>query len=237
MAENELTISLNTGDVEEIEPDENVFRRGIKDNPRKRFLARYKLWLDSIPHEYPMPYQPYRIGVYIRFYNQTKYSDEEYLSKHKQWFIDDIALCRKWTLVDFYIDKGAKAPKMESSPEWCRLIDDCLSDKIDLIVTQKASNVSDNPMGLSFICRMLACKEHPTAIYFISDDIFTCASYFREDISDRELLPEDWKTLPKDELDELRPEEDVRLITNRSDAAPNPDIFTQEQVQNDERVE
>lgn len=34
----------------------NVLRRHIKDNPKKAALARHRMWLDSIPHEYPMPY-------------------------------------------------------------------------------------------------------------------------------------------------------------------------------------
>ena len=53
--------------------EQNIFRRHIRDNPRTKQLARHKLWLDNIQHEYPMPYVPYRIGVYIRYYNQTKY--------------------------------------------------------------------------------------------------------------------------------------------------------------------
>ena len=31
----------------------NVLRRHIKENPKKARLARHRLWLDSIPHEYP----------------------------------------------------------------------------------------------------------------------------------------------------------------------------------------
>ena len=31
----------------------NVLRRHIKENPKKAVLARHRLWLDSIPHEYP----------------------------------------------------------------------------------------------------------------------------------------------------------------------------------------
>lgn len=58
----------------------NVLRRHIKENPKKAVLARHRLWLDSIPHEYPMPYTPYKIGVYIRYFNQTRH--ENYLEKH-----------------------------------------------------------------------------------------------------------------------------------------------------------
>ena len=166
----------------------------------KAILARHRLWLDSIPHEYPMPYTPYKIGVYIRYFNQTRY--ENYLEKHIQQFMDDIALCPRWTLVDFYVDEGSTAPHMEYSKEWCRLLEDCFIGKVDLIVTQKVSNVSNDWKELSFVARMLAAQEHPVGIYFISEDIFTLASYYLSDLRDTGLLPEDWQVLPKDELDE-----------------------------------
>lgn len=53
----------------------NVLRRHIKENPKKAALARHRLWLDSIPYEYPMPYTPYKIGVYIRYFNQTRHEN------------------------------------------------------------------------------------------------------------------------------------------------------------------
>lgn len=107
MTENELVPQTAEPEVREA-TYENVFRRGITQSPKEKLLAKHRLWLATIQHEYPMPYVPYRIGVYIRFFNQTQYSDEMYLSKHKQWFLDDIALCPRWTLVDFYIDYGSK---------------------------------------------------------------------------------------------------------------------------------
>lgn len=39
-------------------------------------------------------------------------------------------------------------------------------------------------------------------IYFISEDIFTLASYYQPDLRDTGLLPEGWQPLPADELDE-----------------------------------
>lgn len=201
MKENELVAQTEKPEIQEAQY-ENVFRRGIKENPKEKLLARHRLWLATIQHEYPMPYIPYKIGVYIRFFNQTQYSDEVYLSKHKQWFLDDIALCPRWTLVDFYIDYGSKAPHMESSKEWCRLLEDCFSGKVNLIVTQKAGNISDDPDELTFISRVLATQTPPVGIYIISEDIYTIASYFRETLADRNMLPEGWEALPEDELDE-----------------------------------
>lgn len=148
----------------------------------------------------PMPYTPYKIGVYIRYFNQTRH--ENYLEKHIQQYMDDIALCPQWTLVDFYVDRGMTAPHMEYSKEWCRLLEDCFTGKVDLIVTQKVSNVSSDWKEMSFMARMLAAQEHPVGIYFISEDIFTLASYYQADLRDTGLLPEGWQTLPADELDE-----------------------------------
>ena len=183
-----------------VDNNTNVLRRHIKDDPMKEKLEKHRLWMNSMPHEYPMPYTPYKIGVYIRYYNQTRY--ENYLEKHLQQYMDDIALCPKWTLVDFYVDQGQKAPRMEYSKEWCRLLEDCFTGKVDLIVTQKVSNVSSDWREMAFMARMLAAQEHPIGIYFISEDIFTLASYYQPDLRDKGLFPAGWQTLPQDELDE-----------------------------------
>lgn len=178
----------------------NVLRRHIKEDLMKEKLAKHQLWMNSMPHEYPMPYTPYKIGVYIRYYNQTRY--ENYLEKHLQQYMDDIALCPQWTLVDFYVDEGQTAPHMEYSKEWCRLLEDCFTGRVDLIVTQKISNVSSDWHEMAFVARMLAAQEHPIGIYFISVDIFTLASYYQSDLRDEGLFPAGWQMLPPDELDE-----------------------------------
>jgi len=158
-------------------------------------IAEHRLWLQNIRKEHPLTSTPYRVGVYIRYFNQTKY--ENYLDYHIKNFEDTLALCPKWTLVDFYIDEGATAPNMESAPEWCRLLDDCFDGKIDLIITQKVSNVSKKSQEITFISRLLASLDNPVGIYFISEDIFTLASYYRSDIKDTEFLPEGFEVLPE----------------------------------------
>ena len=164
----------------------NVFRRSAEEDAHKELVRRHRAWLDLVRHEYPLPETPYRIGVYIRYFNQTKYPD--YLDYHKKEFADTIGLCPLWTLVDFYVDEGAAAPNMESAPGWCRLLDDCFAGKVDLIITQKVSNVSRKPEELALVARLLACQEHPVGIYFINEDLFTLASYYRPGLQDPEFL-------------------------------------------------
>ena len=165
------------------------------DADKAKQITAHKAWLQNIRHEKPNVNRPYRIGVYIRYFNQTKY--DNYLSYHKKQFSDTIALCPKWELVDFYIDNGASSPNMETAVEWSRLIEDCMAGKVDLILTQKISNVSRNPAEIAFCARMLAAQPHPIGIYFISEDVFTLASYYLEDLHDPEFLPTpDWQVLP-----------------------------------------
>ena len=194
----------------------NVFRRHIIEDPNRERIEEHRRWMNAQQHEYPLPFVPYRIGVYIRYYNQTRY--ENYLEKHTQQFIDDIALCPQWSLVDFYIDRGMTAPRMENSKEWCRLLGDCFSGRVNLIVTQKVRSVSNDPEEMSFVARTLASQPDPVGIYFISEDIFTLASYYRSDLTDRQMLPFGWNVMPADELDvPMVCEEQTSLLLENSE--------------------
>jgi len=165
---------------------------------RSKQIAEHRIWMHNIRHERPNTGTKYKIGVYIRYFNQTKY--EDYLAYHKKQFYDSIALCPNWELVDFYVDEGSTAPNMETAPEWSRLLCDCMDGKVDLIITQKVSNVSKKIHEVSLCARLLAAQKPPIGIYFISEDLFTLASYYREDLFDTYFLPSpDWEVLPDDE--------------------------------------
>lgn len=111
-----------------------------------------------------------------------------------------LALCPNWKFVGFYVDEGSTAPNMENAPEWSRLLQDCYEEKVNLIITQKASNISKKLSELSFCTRLLAALPKPVGVYFVSEDIYTLASYYQEDLHDPYFLPDPgWKILPDDE--------------------------------------
>ena len=162
-------------------------------------IAAHRVWLQSIRHERPSLAEQYKIGVYIRYFNQTRYRD--YIDYHKKQFEDTINLCPNWTLVDFYVDEGSATPNMESSLAWCQLLEDCMGGKINLILTQKLSNVSKKPYEINFCAKLLAHQDPPIGIYFVSEDIFTLASYYVNDPADDLLLSGlDWQPLPEETL-------------------------------------
>lgn len=149
---------------------------------QERKIAQHKEWLKSIRHEHPNPNTKYKVGIYIRYFNQTKY--DNYIEYHKKQFSDTISLCPNWELVGFYIDEGSTAPNMESAPEWSRLLIDCMDGKVNLIITQKVSNVSKKMQEITLCARILATQNPPVGMYFVSEDIFTLASYYQEDLRD-----------------------------------------------------
>lgn len=158
-------------------------------------LTAHKAWLSSIKKEQPLPKHSFKVAVYIRYFNQTKHKD--YLSYHKKQYLETIALCPNWEFIDFYIDEGQTAPNMESTTGWASLLTDCVAGKVDLIITQKTSNISKKQSELTFCSRLLASLDKPVGIYFISEDIFTLASYYQEDLHDPFFLPSaDWNLLP-----------------------------------------
>lgn len=51
------------------------------ESEQSRKISEHRAWLRSIRHERPGTNTPYKIGIYIRYFNQTKY--DNYLSYHK----------------------------------------------------------------------------------------------------------------------------------------------------------
>ena len=161
------------------ELDENEypsFELCLSDNWDSPLVAQHKQWLKTIRHETPNPKIPFKVAVYIRYFNQTKYDD--YLERNKEVFRATLAQYPMWEFVGFYIDNGSTAPNMESAVAWSELLSDCDEGKVNLIITQKISNVSRKIHEVSICARMLAARNPPVGIYFISEDMYTLASYY-----------------------------------------------------------
>lgn len=206
-AEKESTVppkneSLDTTEIELVNKFQEIARTpqlvfsADTSSERAKKIAQHKVWLNTIRHEFPSPATHFKVGVYIRYFNQTKY--DNYLENHISLFEDAFSVCPNWELVGYYIDEGATAPNMESAPEWSRLLNDAMEGKVDLIITQKVSSVSKKIHEVTLCARLLAAMEHPVGIYFLSEDIYTLASYYQHDLRDTFFLPNnDTEALPE----------------------------------------
>ena len=198
MENTELTQFGMTKELEKTEYPS--FELCLSENWDSPLVAQHKQWLKTIRHETPNPKIPFKVAVYIRYFNQTKYDD--YLERNKEVFRATLAQYPMWEFVGFYIDNGSTAPNMESAVAWSELLSDCDEGKVNLIITQKISNVSRKIHEVSICARILAARNPPVGIYFISEDMYTLASYYRDDLRDPSFFPTpDWEILPDDELD------------------------------------
>ena len=157
-------------------------------NEHEQLIDEHRNWLKMIRRERPSKARHFKVAIYIRYYNQTKY--DNYLEYHKKQFLDALSLVPNWSFVGFYIDEGMTAPNMETAAEWSRLLEDSFDGKVDLIITQKISNVSKKISEITWCARLLAAQENPIGIYFVSEDIFTLATYYMDDLRDTAFLPE-----------------------------------------------
>ena len=198
MENTELTQFGMTKELEKTEYPS--FELCLSENWDSPLVAQHKQWLKTIRHETPNPKIPFKVAVYIRYFNQTKYDD--YLERNKEVFRATLAQYPMWEFVGFYIDNGSTAPNMESAVAWSELLSDCDEGKVNLIITQKISNVSRKIHEVSICARILAARNPPVGIYFISEDMYTLASYYRDDLREPCFFPTpDWEILPDDELD------------------------------------
>lgn len=44
-------------------------------NPHEEKIAKHKTWLNSLSREYPNENHPYKVAIYIRYFNQTKHAN------------------------------------------------------------------------------------------------------------------------------------------------------------------
>lgn len=75
-----------------------------RETERNTLLAEHRAWLKEIKRERPLPKTHYRVAVYIRYFNQTRY--EDYLSAHKKQFLDTLALWPKLEVCRFLCGRG-----------------------------------------------------------------------------------------------------------------------------------
>ena len=91
----------------------------LGENMVSPLVAQHRQWLKTIRHEVPNPKIPFKVAVYIRFFNQTKYRDEEYLERNKEVFRATLAQYPMWEFVGFYIDNCKRRRQAQDCAYTC----------------------------------------------------------------------------------------------------------------------
>jgi len=100
--------------------------------------------------------------------NQT--SSYELQKNHYEDMIKEHA---GWTLVGIYADEGISGTSLQHRDEFNRMIEDCKSGKIDLIVTKSVSRFARNIVDCIAKVRELANMVPRVGVFFETEHIYT----------------------------------------------------------------
>lgn len=111
-----------------------------------------------------------RVAAYCRVSTD---SDDQLNSYNSQvsYYTDLIRKNNDWNFVDIYADEGITGTQISKRTNFQRLINDCMNDEIDMVITKSISRFARNTLDTLKYVRML--KERNIAVYFEDEKINT----------------------------------------------------------------
>lgn len=151
-----------------------------KEQKKRKIRKRYKGIntdaLEVIPAKKQFDFYdnevPRRVAVYVRVSTDNLQQTSSY-ELQKNYYESKVLRNKNWTLVDIYADEGISGTSLKHRDEFNRMISDCLSGKIDLIITKSTSRFSRNIEDSVSIIKKLAALENPVGVFFEAENIFT----------------------------------------------------------------
>ena len=103
-------------------------------------------------------YQQTRMAAYCRVSTDSAEQKTSYETQ-KQVYTDMNAKRKDWEMVGIYADEGISGTRADMRPEFNRMIKDCLSGKIDYIITKSVSRFARNTVECLEYVRMLKARN------------------------------------------------------------------------------
>ena len=111
-----------------------------------------------------------RVAAYCRVSTDS----EDQLNSYKSqvsYYTDLINNNIEWCMVGIYADEAITGTKVNKREEFQRMINDCMNNEIDMIITKSISRFARNTLDTLKYVRML--KEKDIAVYFEEEKINT----------------------------------------------------------------
>ena len=111
-----------------------------------------------------------RVAAYCRV-STNSIRQEGSIEAQKLHMRDYINSNSEWELVDVYYEAGVSGTKAESRPELMRLLEDCKTGKIDLVITKSISRFSRNTVDYLDMVRTLTALG--VGVFFEKENVNT----------------------------------------------------------------
>lgn len=113
-----------------------------------------------------------RVAIYVRV-STDSINQTSSFELQKNYYTDIVDRHKGWTLVDIYADEGISGTSLNHRDSFLRMIEDCKTGNIDLIVTKSVSRFARNLEDCIHYVYELRSMPHPVAIYFEVENIYT----------------------------------------------------------------
>ena len=118
-------------------------------------------------------YHQRRVAAYCRVSTDSEEQLTSYTNQ-KKVYTEMIAAKPEWEFAGLYADEGISGTRADKRPQFQKMINDCLSGKIDYIITKSVSRFARNTVDCLDHVRML--KARGIGIYFEEQNIDTLKS-------------------------------------------------------------
>lgn len=92
--------------------------------------------VESLYKRFPNPLQHYKVAVYVKY--QLNCLQPDYLRNLKSDYDEMLSRYENWEFVDYYVDTAPQSASLSDLESWIRLVSDCESGKVDLILIGNA---------------------------------------------------------------------------------------------------
>jgi len=114
-----------------------------------------------------------RVCAYCRVSTEQEEQESSFTSQ-VNFYTQYITSRTDWTLVDIYADEGISGTTTKKRKEFLKMIDDCMSGKIDMIITKSVSRFARNTEDCLHYVRKL--KDKGISVFFETENIDTLGS-------------------------------------------------------------
>lgn len=153
-----------------------------KRNEKDRIRKKYNVHIDPENYQY-IPETKVRsdyydndsnqrVAVYVRVSTDDPKQTTSY-ELQKKYYEDFVVHHPNWEFVGIYADEGISGTSLLHRNEFNRMIADCKSGKIDLIITKSVSRFARNIMDCIGMVRNLEELKNPVGVFFESECLFS----------------------------------------------------------------
>lgn len=143
---------------------------------RERYKGIDPNELDVIPAIKPADFYSDKSNKRVAVYARVSTDDPNQTSSYelqKNHYTDVVSRHEGWELSQIYADEGISGTSLQHRDSFVRMIQDCKTGKIDLIITKSVSRFARNVLDCIGYVRELAKLQPPIGVFFETENIYT----------------------------------------------------------------